>query len=207
MIDLAKHWDFVYGTKDTNKVSWYQNSPDTSRKLIEKYVIDHDSPIMDVGTGSSNLPSCLIQDGYTDISVIEISQLAVKSSMNNLGERTNKVKWHIMNILDFEAEYEYMVWHDRAVFHFLKTNEEQERYKEILYKYLKESGYAIFATFSKNDGPKKCSGLDVCQHDNQSISDLFAPEFIVVESFEEMHATPSGKNQKFYWNIIKKGKL
>ena len=205
-VEYRDHWEQVFQTKDTRQVSWYQEVPIQSLTLIERFCTPGAS-IIEVGGGDSRLPDELLLRGYENITVLDISNTALEVTRNRLGERSNLVHWIVSNVLDLKVDRTFDVWHDRAVFHFLNTVEDQEVYKDRLVNHLTIDGMAIIGGFSANDGPFKCSGLEVARHDRSSMTDLFSPEFEIVESFEAVHTTPSGGSQNFQWTILRFGGL
>ncbi len=201
-IAYKQHWESVFQTKDTRQVSWYQDSPELSLKLIQKYSEPH-HPIIDVGGGDSRLPDELLKASYTSVSVLDVSDTALTASQNRLQEKAQLIDWITSDILELKTTQQFRLWHDRAVFHFITEPEEQERYKQQLMQYLHPDGVAVIGSFAANGGAEKCSGLHVARHDKNSIAQLFSPEFSILEEFEAVHITPSGKDQNFYWTILK----
>ena len=205
MSKLQQHWEKVFKTKDTTQVSWYQEVPSTSLELVNTYASGKDATILDVGGGDSHLPHSLVELGYTDITVLDISTAALSLSKSKFVERSS-VKYVNTDILEYQSNQTIEVWHDRAVFHFLSKDSEKLRYKQKAIEYLQDDGVLLLATFYKAGGPTMCSGLEVCRHDQESILALFAPEFEIIISFVEKHITPSDKEQVFIWNVLKKKK-
>ena len=201
--DIQAHWDNVFKTKDTTKVSWYEKHPVLSIDLIRSYA-DRQNSIIDIGGGNSLLPDALIDAGYKDITVLDISTHALDHTKSRLGEEHLKVKWINSNVLTLHVDHIYDLWFDRAVFHFITHPIDQMRYKNVLQKHLSKNGVAIIGSFSTNDGPEKCSDLEVCRHDTRSMNEIFNPEYEIVDSFEKPHITPSGKSQNFCWTILRK---
>ena len=163
------HWENIYSTKSLNEVSWHEPKPDNSIKLIEKYAVDKNVAIIDIGGGDSYLADNLIALGYSNITVLDISETAIEKAKIRLGENANKIKWIVSDITSFEPTEKYDIWHDRAVFHFLTNVIDQEKYKELLTKSLNENETFIIGTFAI-DGPTKCSGITIQQYDIESIT-------------------------------------
>src|SRR3989344_1359211 len=149
--DAKTHWEKVYQTKKSNEVSWYQEKPKTSLKLIGEIGLDKNSEIIDVGAGDSKLVDNLLDLGFKNITVLDISPTAL-----------NRAK-----------------------------------------KLLKPNGYLIVSAFSEN-GPKRCSGLDIKQYSEHSIKKIFSG-LEHIKSFEEEHATPWGARQIFICSVLRKG--
>lgn len=198
------HWENIFQNKDTSKVSWFQEKPERSLSLIEKYALSNAQSIIDIGGGDSRLPDNLIAKGYTDLTVLDISSIALEESKRRLNDKANSVQWVVSDVLEYDSTKHFDLWHDRAVFHFIKDKEDQLKYKSRMLKLLSESAIAVIGSFSKEDGPLRCSGIDIEQHNRESISNIFFPEFEIVSDFDEIHETPSGSIQNFYWVILSK---
>jgi 2-polyprenyl-3-methyl-5-hydroxy-6-metoxy-1,4-benzoquinol methylase len=201
MLDYKAHWEKVYATKTPEEVSWTQTHPASSLKLIQDATKSKESSIIDIGGGDSVLADCLLADGYTDITVLDISKHALDRAAKRLGEKASLVNWIESDIRDFTPSKTYDIWHDRAVFHFLTDAAEIQNYANLVAKFVK--GDMIIATFS-TDGPKRCSGLDVHQYDIKSLCALFNSVFDLVESFTEDHITPFDTKQNFLFARFKR---
>ena len=201
--DLKSHWENIYSLKKEDGVSWFQEHPKTSIDLIEKYSIDKSISIIDIGSGRSKILKNLIENGYDDLTYLDISQEACSKSKISLGNKQDLVQWHVENVLDFNTEKNFLIWHDRAVFHFLISKEDVEQYKQVALKNIVKGGYLILGTFSEN-GPEKCSGLNVSRYSPESLKKIFNPEFKMIESFTIDHKTPFDTNQNFLFSIFKK---
>ena len=202
-LNKVLHWDHIYSSKNENDVSWYQEYPKTSMDLINKYSTDKSISIIDIGSGRSKILKNLIEQEYDDLTYLDISKEACSKSKSSLGNKQDLVEWHVENVLDFKTEKNFSIWHDRAVFHFLISEEDVIKYKQVAIKNIVKGGYLILGTFSKN-GPKKCSGLEVSRYSTESISEVFKPEFKLVESFTTDHKTPFNTTQNFLFSIFKK---
>lgn len=203
---LKEHWENVYRTKDTtNEVSWYQSNPKTSLDLILATDVDKDSNIIDIGGGDSNLVDKLIELGFANVFVLDISGKSLEKAKTRLGGKAKLVTWIENDILTFDSGLRFGIWHDRAAFHFLTKKRDIAHYVEIAGKHIKPGGYLIISTFSVN-GPKKCSGLDITQYSENSIKKTFAERFEHIKSFEEVHITPFNTKQNFIWSVFKKSK-
>ena len=179
--DLKSHWENIYSSKKEDGVSWFQEHPKTSIDLIEKYSTDKSISIIDIGSGRSKILKNLIENEYDDLTYLDISLEACSKSKISLGNKQNLVEWHVVNVLDFNTEKNFSIWHDRAVFHFLISKEDVEKYKQVALKNIVKGGYLILGTFSLN-GPEKCSGLNVSRHSPESLKKIFNPEFKMIES-------------------------
>ncbi len=201
--DAKEHWENIYQTKKSNEVSWYQERPKTSLNLISETNLDKDAKIIDVGAGDSKLVDNLIALGFRNITLLDVSSNALNRAKKRLGNKANSVKWIESDLRKFETNDKYDLWHDRAVLHFLTEKEDISRYVERVKQLLKPSGYLIISVFSEN-GPKKCSGLDIKQYSEDSIKSLFS-DFEHIKSFEEEHLTPFGTSQIFIYGVFRKG--
>ncbi len=196
-MEIKEHWESVYRTKGSQQVSWYQAEPRTSVALIEKCAVRKDEPVLDVGAGASSLADALLDRGFTDITVLDISAAALQVAQNRLGERAGLVKWIVSDLLDAVLpEHYFGVWHDRAVFHFLTRADDRSRYVRLLRDSMKPGGSIVMATFGPN-GPPKCSGLDVMRYSGEGLLAELGAGVTLEESFIEIHPTPFGTNQEF----------
>ena len=201
--DLKNHWENIYSNKDENEVSWFQTVPKTSHQLIKKLNLKSNDNIIDIGSGRSRILKILIDEGFNNLSYLDISKEACKKSKIALGDDKSKVNWNVENVLNFESKIKYKLWHDRAVFHFFTDKKDIEKYKEVAIKNISDGGYLALGTFSIN-GPKKCSGLDVSQYSEQSLNEIFKSDFNLLESFYIDHQTPFDTTQNFLFCIFKK---
>ena len=201
--DLKNHWENIYSNKDENEVSWFQTIPKTSHQLIKKLNLESNDNIIDIGSGRSRILKILIDEGFNNISYLDISKEACKKSKIALGDDKSKVNWNVENVLNFKSKIKYKLWHDRAVFHFFTDKKDIKKYKEVAIKNISDGGYLVLGTFSVN-GPKKCSGLDVSQYSEQSLNEIFKTDFNLLESFYIDHKTPFDTTQNFLFCIFKK---
>ena len=190
---LKKHWENVYQNKTPEQVSWTQKFPKTSLDLIAQFDVDLSSKIIDVGGGDSHLVDFLIDEGYENISVLDISSKAIERAKDRLADKGQNIHWIISNILDFMPETKYDVWHDRAAFHFLTSKKDIESYVKIVSQF---ANHIVLGTFSKN-GPLKCSGLPISQYNAEDLQALLKSDFELVSSHYEDHTTPFDTQQNF----------
>ncbi|HEY9002233.1 MAG TPA: class I SAM-dependent methyltransferase [Mucilaginibacter sp.] len=202
MSNRKQHWEDVYQTKQLTEVSWYEPIPETSLSIIKLFKLKKDAAIIDIGGGDSLLVDYLLMLGYTDITVLDISSNAIERAKERLGEKAQQVRWIVKDVTDFNPDQKYGLWHDRATFHFLINKEEQNRYLEIVHRYLTPDGYMVLSTFSE-EGPEKCSGLPVQQYSENSLPDLFAKYFEKIKCFTKMHITPFHAIQSFVFCSFK----
>ncbi len=199
-----QHWEKIYQAKDTaREASWHQDTPKTSIDLILSTAVGKNANIIDIGGGDSRLVDKLLELGFKNIFVLDISAQALQKTKARLGEKGRSVAYIEADILEFSTKFRFDVWHDRAAFHFLTKREDVVRYVEIAGKFIKPSGYLIVATFSMN-GPKKCSGLDIAPYSDVSIKKTFQKDFSHIRSFEEIHTTPFNTEQNFLFNLFQR---
>lgn len=195
------HWENVYETKTPEEVSWTQKKPQTSLELIRSLGSDKSVKIIDIGGGDSNLADFLLEEGYENITVLDISEKALERAKRRLGKDAEKIQWIVADITLFTPEETYDIWHDRAAFHFLTHSEDISKYVRIAEKAVMKN--LIVGTFSKN-GPKKCSGLAISQYDEESMNSIFENSFEKTDCITENHTTPFSTVQNFIFCTFKK---
>lgn len=201
MEENKKHWETVYETKTPEQVSWTQEVPKTSIEFIQSFGLNKNAKIIDVGGGDSNLVDFLLEQGYENITVLDISKAALERAKKRLGKNAEKVKWIESDILDFMPAESFDIWHDRAAFHFLTKTEQIETYISTARNSV--SGYLTIGTFSEN-GPKKCSGLDITQYSESELSETLANGFEKLKCINEDHKTPFDTIQNFTFCSFKR---
>ena len=198
------HWEKVYSTKSTTEVSWFQEHADLSLKLIREAGILSSASIIDVGGGASTLVDDLLANGFESITVLDLSRAALAAAGARLGAQSARVQWNEANVLDFQfPKHGYDVWHDRAVFHFLTSEEERQSYVRAVLHAVKPGGLVIVATFDE-DGPTKCSGLPVMRYSPNKLHAEFGEPFELLGHEREAHNTPGGNEQKFVYCFCRK---
>ncbi|RPD41335.1 class I SAM-dependent methyltransferase [Chitinophaga barathri] len=188
------HWENVYEQKGPSEVSWTQESPQTSLDFINGFGVDKSASIIDIGGGDSKLVDYLLDAGYENITVLDISSKALDKAKARLGEKAAKVKWIVSDITEFDPPTSYDIWHDRATFHFLTTPSQIEKYLHIAGENVK--GFLSIGTFSEN-GPEKCSGLFIKKYSEDELSSALNKYFDKLECRKEDHITPFGTSQNF----------
>jgi len=193
------HWEKVYSSKPANAVSWFQPHADYSLGLIKAAGAELDAAIIDVGGGASTLVDDLLANGFTNVTVLDLSSTALAAARKRLGCRAAEVQWieADINKADLPAS-QYDVWHDRAVFHFLTTPEERAAYVKTVFRSVKPGGHVIVATFAE-DGPAQCSGLPVMRYRPDELHAEFGEAFQLLDHRKEEHHTPSGTVQQFVY--------
>lgn len=194
-----EHWEHVYTTRTTDSVSWFQARAEQSLRLVRETGVPLTASIIDVGGGASRLVDGLLEDGYSDVTVLDLSGAALAASRSRLGARAQQVRWIEANVTEAELPvHAYDVWHDRAVFHFLTSPGDRHKYVETVLRAVKPGGFVIVATFAE-DGPTECSGLPVMRYSADELHAEFGAPFTLLRHEKEEHRTPAGKIQNFVY--------
>jgi SAM-dependent methyltransferase len=200
--DQQAHWENIYTTKGEAEVSWFEETPTESLRLLQLVGAQPSSAIIDVGGGASRLVDNLLAQGFENITVLDLSAAALNSARARLGDKGEAVKWIVADATEWQPTDTYDVWHDRAAFHFLTNEKVQQAYIQRLKQALKRGGHLIIGTFAL-DGPEKCSGLPVARHSAESLSALLAPDFDLIDSRRHEHITPWQAVQKFQFSTFR----
>lgn len=199
-----EHWERVYRTKGPGRVSWFQEHARQSVELIRQTGVPANAAIIDVGGGASTLVDDLLAEGYSNLTVLDLSAAALSAARDRLGERAAGVSWLLGDVTQFDFPiHAYDVWHDRAVFHFLTTQPEREAYVRAVLRAVKPGGSVIVATFAE-DGPQQCSGLPVMRYSADALHAEFGAPFTLLRHEREEHHTPFGTVQKFIYCLCRK---
>lgn len=201
--DRQAHWQNVYLTKGEQQVSWTQTDPEPSLSLIERFASGQSASIIDIGGGASRLVDALRRRGYAAISVLDISEAALKAAQQRQGPDAAQVRWIAADITQWWPPVAFDVWHDRAAFHFLVEEGDRAAYLERLRRGVKMGGHAIIATFAL-DGPEKCSGLPVQRYAPESLSKAVGSAFELIEHQGHRHTTPWGAVQSFQFSVLRR---
>ena len=200
-MDKKKHWENIYQTKNIDGVSWYQETPYESIELIKKFSTTDSDMIIDIGCGKSFLADNLLKLNYKNITLVDISLNALKEVKDRLNNKSlNFIETDVLNL---KLEQTFDIWHDRAVFHFITNKKSVEKYISLCNEYIGEGGKLIIGTFAE-DGPLKCSGLEIKRYSVDQISDLFEENFELVENFKMLHKTPFDTEQSFSFCVLRK---
>ena len=199
MSAAASHWDAVYGTRPTDSVSWYQPWPATSLRLLDM-TSPLRGPVVDVGAGPSFLADALVEQGWSDVTVLDVSAEAVEVVRQRLGDRASYIR---TDLLEWEPQRRYAVWHDRAVLHVLTTPSAQQQYVAVAEAAIAAGGAAVIGAFAE-DGPTACSGLPTARYGPDALAALLAPSFVLEHSEREDHLTPDGAVQPFTWAVLRR---
>lgn len=194
-----EHWERVYSTRQITEVSWFQEHAVRSLRLIEATAVPKSAAIIDVGGGASVLADDLLQAGYSNVTVLDLSRAALQAAQNRLGARAARVAWLEGDITAIRLPaHAFDVWHDRAVFHFLTTAEQRRAYVRQVLCAVKPGGHVIVSTFAE-DGPLQCSGLPVMRYSAAGLHAEFGSPFELLRHEKEEHLTPTGRTQNFVY--------
>ena len=197
MDDRAEHWDRTYADRGTTGVSWFQAVPAPSLHMIDVLGIAPTARVIDVGGGAASLVDQLIARGFTDLTVLDISEVPLTAARARVGDQA-PVSWMHEDVLTWRPRQRFDLWHDRAVFHFLVDPADQQRYLATVRATVAPAGAVIIATFAP-DGPDHCSGLPVTRYSAEDLIALLGNAFMVVDTSREEHITPAGARQPFTW--------
>jgi cyclopropane fatty-acyl-phospholipid synthase-like methyltransferase len=201
VLERKEHWEKVYDTNNSSELSWTQEFPKTSLDLINSFGLTKEAKIIDVGGGDSKLVDFLLDQGFENITVLDISAKALNKAKKRLGEKADRVNWVVSDITEFVASTTFDLWHDRATFHFLSTDQQIEKYFETARKSV--SRYLIIGTFSQT-GPKKCSGLNIEQYTERSLATQLKNGFDKIKCVTVNHTTPFDIIQNFLFCSFKR---
>ena len=201
--DRHRHWENVYRTRKLTEVGWYQAKPVTSLEFIGEFSVPLSAKIIDIGGGDSFLVDHLLEIGYQDVTVLDISETAVERAKARLGPMALKVKWIIEDAAQFKPAEKYDLWHDRAAFHFFTEEKEIEKYVDIVRQSLNPNGVLILGTFSEQ-GPEKCSGINIRQYSEISMTERFKRFFEKIRCVTVDHITPFNTVQNFVFCSFRK---
>ncbi|WP_246029474.1 class I SAM-dependent methyltransferase [Pedobacter nototheniae] len=200
MNEHKSHWEKVYTDKQPHEVSWTQEVPQTSLNFIREFNLPKTASIIDIGGGDSKLVDFLLDDGYQNITVLDISEQALLRAQFRLGERAKQVTWIASDILAFTPDKHYDLWHDRATFHFLTAEDQVKQYTSIAESWV--TGFMTIGTFSHN-GPQKCSGLEIKQYNEEELRQQMLKGFTKIRCITEDHTTPFETKQNFLFCSFK----
>lgn len=199
----SDYWDKVYREKPPERLSWHQDTPQPSLDVFDRLGLGPATCVIDIGGGISTLVDRLLDAGWQDVSVLDISAAALDAARARLGEGAAQVTWHAADITKWTPPRCYDLWHDRAVFHFLTEPGQRAAYRAALERALAPGGWLVIATFAL-DGPEKCSGLPVTRYDAQTLAAEFGTEFALKDSWIAHHTTPWGDRQSFQWCLLRR---
>ncbi len=197
------HWEKIYSTKTEKEVSWFQEYPKTSIGFLELFNLPLTANIIDIGGGDSHFVDALLNKGYKNIWVLDISASAIEKTKQRLGDKSTLVNWVVSDVTEFEPPVQFDFWHDRAAFHFLTNDDAINKYIDIAEDGISNNGYLVLGTFSEN-GPEKCSGLQIKQYNEASMSARFEVAFNRIKCITEDHVTPFNTVQNFLFCSFQK---
>jgi cyclopropane fatty-acyl-phospholipid synthase-like methyltransferase len=200
-MDNKQYWETVYQTKQSQEVSWTQEIPQTSLNFIQSFNLPRSARIIDIGGGDSKFVDYLLEEGFEDITILDISAAALEKAKQRLGDKALKVNWIVSDITDFKPANQFDVWHDRAAFHFLTTPRQIKKYIKTASECV--TGFLAIGTFSEN-GPDTCSGLSIKKYSEKTLTDELAKAFDKLHCITEDHITPSRTKQHFLFCSFKK---
>jgi len=198
---IQNHWDTVYKTKEPNQVSWTQQIPKTSLDFIHSFGLAKTAKIIDIGGGDSKLVDYLLEEGFENITVLDISAQALDKAKKRLGHKAQKINWIVSDVTEFQPDTTFDIWHDRATFHFLTTSAQVAKYMNTARKSV--TGYLTIGTFS-NSGPEKCSGLKIKQYSEETLTTELKKGFDKIRCITEDHTTPFDTTQNFLFCSFKR---
>ncbi len=201
--DRKKHWENVYQTKQPKEVSWYQPTPKTSLGFIKQFKVPTTAKIIDIGGGDNFLIDNLLDKGFQDITVLDISQVAIDRAKQRLGDKAKNVKWIVADAATFKPTEKYDFWHDRATFHFLTDEQEIKNYIDTARQNINQAGILVIGTFSEQ-GPKKCSGIEIKQYSETTMVDRLKMFFEKIKCITVDHKTPFDTIQNFVFCSFRK---
>jgi SAM-dependent methyltransferase len=201
--DRKKHWENIYQTKELKDVSWFQPTPETSLDFFKQFNVPTTAKVIDIGGGDSFLVDHLLDLGYQDISVLDISAAAIDRAKQRLGEKAKNVKWIVADAATFKPTEKYDFWHDRAAFHFLTDEQEISNYLDTAQQNINSTGVLVIGTFSEQ-GPKKCSGIEIKQYSETTMTDRLKNLFEKIKCVTVDHKTPFDTIQNFVFCSFRK---
>jgi hypothetical protein len=197
-VDRQRHWNGVFTAKAETDVSWFEVLPETSLRLLEAAGLTSETCVVDIGGGDSRLVDQLVARGLECLAVLDVSGAALARTMARLGGSASIPVWLQADVAGEWSLKPMDIWHDRAVYHFLTSGADRDRYRSHLLDTLKPGGSAIVATFAL-DGPTMCSGLPVMRYSPQTLAASLGPHLTMVESLPHVHVTPRGIRQSFMY--------
>lgn len=199
------HWDAAYRELSEEGVSWYQPRASMSLALVEQLHLPTDTPIVDAGGGASVFVDGLLHEGFSDLTVVDVSSAALSMARSRLGARSASVHWINEDLLSWRPSRTFGLWHDRAVFHFLTEESDRLRYMELVDRSVSSGGYLVMATFAP-EAPAHCSGLPVVRYGPDDLAALLPERFVFVGGCRDDHLTPGGGVQPFTWIVAFAGR-
>jgi trans-aconitate methyltransferase len=198
----AAHWDAAYTQGDDTR-SWYEDHPDMSLRVLASAGISAADAVIDVGGGASPLTGALLDRGFRDLTVLDISAAGMQHARGRLGSRADQVHWLTADVLSWHPRRRYQAWHDRAAFHFLTTEEHRQQYLHTLDTATAPGAISVFGCFAP-DGPQHCSGLPVARYSAAQLARQIGAEWLLISQDREEHITPAGTIQPLTWVALRR---
>jgi hypothetical protein len=199
----AEHWDRTYGHGDTTR-SWFQSEPVWSLRMLDRVGIGPAESVIDVGGGSSRLAAALLARGHSDLTVLDVSIIGMQAAQQRLGAAADQVQWLLGDVRSWQPPRHYVLWHDRALFHFMMSEQDREAYLQTLGRATNpDRAFAIFGTFA-SDGPVQCSGLPITRYDAADLAASLGVGWRLIDEDREFHTTPNGRIQPFTWAVFRR---
>jgi SAM-dependent methyltransferase len=198
-LQAREHWQQIYSTRQEQELTWFEEAPGVSLELLLTPQLDKDAPVLDAGGGAARLVDALLDRGFNRPAVLDISEAALEKSKLRLAGRASQVHWIVADITQWEPNRQYRAWHDRAVFHFLTTEEQRLAYRSVLERAVAPGGIVVVGTFAL-DGPERCSGLPVQRYSPESLAAELGPAFACTAVRYIDHPTPADKVQRFQFS-------
>jgi ubiquinone/menaquinone biosynthesis C-methylase UbiE len=195
-MDRAIYWDGIYEARGPERVSWFEADPATSMGFVRLAIEAGARSAIDVGGGASRLVDALLEESLEPVAVMDISERALSTSRDRLGDAANRVRWILGDVTELDQVGSFDIWHDRAVFHFLIDEADRSRYLELMARTVPAGGFVIMATFAQ-DGPDRCSGLEVSRYGPDELSNELGSRYRLVDDLSRTHVTPRGVEQRF----------
>jgi hypothetical protein len=200
MDSTKAHWNGTYAAK-ADHVSWYQDQPDRSLSLIKAACDGKSKSAIDIGGGASRLVDSLLGMGLSDLTVLDISEVALERSRLRLGDTAKNITWLVADLLQWQPSRTWDIWHDRAVFHFLTERASQDAYFAALTRGTRPGSHIVMATFALT-GPERCSNLPVQRYSHATLAARLGPNFVPTVEDTEQHLTPFGTTQDFIYSVF-----
>ncbi|MFC4942035.1 class I SAM-dependent methyltransferase [Pseudonocardia sp. GCM10023141] len=201
----TEHWDTVYADRGERGVSWFTETPALSLDMLDAAHVGPERSLVDVGAGASRLVDAVLARGHTDVTALDVSEQGLAVAQKRLGAAAERVHWVVSDLLAWRPGRTFGLWHDRAVFHFLRDPDAQARYLALLDSALQDDGIAVIGTFAE-DGPTACSGLPTARYSPNELLDALGgnSRWVELARRREHHTTPSGADQSFIWLALRR---
>jgi trans-aconitate methyltransferase len=200
--EAAAHWDAAYAQGDDTR-SWHEKHPDMSLRMLDSAGVSAADAVIDVGGGASPLTGVLLDRGFGDLTVLDISAAGIQHARDRLGSRADQVHWQTADVLSWHPPRRYQAWHDRAVYHFLTTDKHRQQYLHTLDTATAPGAVAVFGCFAA-DGPQDCSGLPVARYSPGQLARQVGAKWLLISQAREEHITPAGTSQPFTWVALRR---